>query len=91
MSEQQPTTTPPRPALDWRARSYLIWTALGALFGIFSGYLYNRAAKEYADRNGGKVPEPGTLEMMYLITAAVAMVSQIMELGRPNKPNKDRK
>ena len=71
--------------LDWAAQSYLLWTAAGTLLGTMAGFLYNRAASEYAERNGGKPPRPGTLELMGLIVAAIAMVRQIIELGRPDE------
>lgn len=73
-----------KPMLNWRTRSYLLWVSAGTFFGTLAGYLYNRAAREYADRNGDKPPSPGTLELVGLIIAAIAMVRQITELGRPD-------
>ena len=73
---------------NWKNRSYLIWVSGGTFFGTLAGYLYNRAANEYAERNGGNPPPPKTLELIGLVLAAMAMVRQITELGRPDEKDK---
>jgi hypothetical protein len=88
------TTTPnnetetKQPVMNWRTRSYMLWVAAGTFFGTLAGYLYNRAASEYSDRHGGKPPRPGTLELIGLVIAAMAMVRQITELGRPDEEDR---
>jgi hypothetical protein len=77
-----------QPVFGWRGRSYLLWVSAGTLFGTMAGYLYNRAAHEYAERNGDRPPRPGTLELVGLILAAMAMVRQITELGRPDEQDR---
>lgn len=73
---------------NWRVRSYVVWTAIGTVFGVVSGYFYTRAAEEHAERNDGNPPRVGTTELMGLILAAMAAVRQIAELGKPDKPRK---
>lgn len=82
MTEQ---TTNPTLKIDWRTRAYLLWTGLGIILGLVAGFVYTRAADEHAARNGGKPPSPGTLELMGLAIAAMALVGQIAELGKPEK------
>ncbi|MEO0561762.1 MAG: hypothetical protein AAF125_06595, partial [Chloroflexota bacterium] len=74
--------------INWRTRSYMMWVAAGAFMGTLSGFLYNRAAREYAERNGDNPPRPGTLELVGLLVAAIAIVRQATELGRPDEENK---
>lgn len=90
MTTQQPANNTERklPQMTWHTRAYLLWTMVGTGFGVLAGFLYTRAAKEHAARNGGKPPEPGTIELMGLIVAAIALVRQITELGKPNEPKK---
>lgn len=85
MSEQPTTNENKKPVMNWQTRSYMLWTAAGALFGVLSGYMYTRAAKEHADRNGDQPPPPATMELMGLVLAALAMVRQVAELGKPNE------
>ncbi len=85
MTETNNDSSQANGGLDWRARSYLIWVSAGTFFGTLAGYLYNRAAREHAERNGDKPPRPGTLELVGLILAAMAMIRQITELGRPDE------
>ncbi len=72
---------------DWRVKAYVIWSAVGLIFGVVSAYFYTRAAQEYAERSG-EPPRPGTGELLGLLLAAVAAIRQISELGRPDKGNK---
>jgi len=92
MTQQTKPTNPENnnlPQVNWRTRSYLIWTALGTVLGVIAGYLYNRSAKEHAEHNGGQLPEPGTLELIGLVVAALAIVRQVAELGKlEEKPKK---
>lgn len=84
----EPTNEPTASPMNWRTRSYMLWTAAGALFGVLSGYMYTRAAAEHAERNGDKPPAPGTMELMGLALAALAVVRQVAELGKPNEDRK---
>ncbi len=83
MTEQQ---APPK--VNWRLRSYIIWTLVGTAFGAVSGYFYTRAAQEHAERNNGNPPRVGTTDLLGLILAALAAVRQIAELGKPDNPRR---
>ncbi|MEM6284303.1 MAG: hypothetical protein AAF787_19075 [Chloroflexota bacterium] len=80
-NEQQPP-----PQMNWRVRAYLLWTAIGTLFGIIAGYFYTSAAREHAERNDGTPPKVNTMEIMGLMLALLAAVRQIAELGKPDRP-----
>jgi hypothetical protein len=56
---------------------------LGVLFGILSTYLYVRAAEEDVARRGEPSPVK-TTELIGLGLAALAMVRQITEMGKPD-------
>lgn len=72
---------------NWRTQSYIVGIVGGALFGLLSAFMYTRAAEEDAQRLG-KPTTASTGELIGLGLAALAMVRQIAELGRPPKKGK---
>jgi H+/Cl- antiporter ClcA len=75
-------------APDWKMRVYVVGVLAGAVFGIFTSYLYARAAEE--DHKGDKAEPrpPSTGELLTLGLALLGLVRQISELGKP--PQKKR-
>jgi H+/Cl- antiporter ClcA len=81
MSNIVPQNQPPR----WKPQTYTLGAVVGAVFGFLAAYLYARAAEESAERSGGKPQSPGTGELIGLGLAALALIRQITELGKPPK------
>jgi hypothetical protein len=79
MPNKQPTS--------WKSQAYMAGAAIGALFGLLSAFMYTRAAEEDAQRMG-KPNAASTGEIIGLGLAALAMVRQIAEMGRPPKKQK---
>lgn len=75
-------------APDWKMRVYVVGLLAGAMFGVFTSYLYARAAEE--DKTGDKAQprSPSTGELVTLGLALLGLVRQIAELGKP--PQKKR-
>jgi H+/Cl- antiporter ClcA len=69
---------------SWKTQAYVTGAFAGTLFGLAAAYLYTRAAREDADR-GGKLKPIGTGELITLGLAALSLVRQITELGKPPK------
>ncbi len=71
--------------LDWKSQNYLKGTVIGLVAGVLGAYLYNRAAEEDADRNGGKPAPIQTGQLIALGLAALGILRQIAEMGKPKK------
>jgi hypothetical protein len=76
--------SPDKQPTQWKTQTYTLGALFGALFGFLAAYLYARAAEEEAGR-GGKPKPPGTGEMIGLGLAALGLIRQISEMGRPPK------
>ncbi len=59
---------------------YLVGISLGALFGLLAAFLYARAS---AEADGARQIRTG--EMISLSLAALGLVRQITEAGKPRK------
>ncbi|MBI5669150.1 MAG: hypothetical protein HZC41_14190 [Chloroflexi bacterium] len=70
---------------DWKMRVYAVGAVAGALFGLFTSYLYARAAEEDMLGDKAKPRSPSTGELVTLGLAALGLVRQISELGKPPK------
>lgn len=67
-----------------KTRTYALGLLAGALFGAMAAYFYTRAADEDATVRGSASPRrASTGEVIGLGLAALAMVRQIAEMGRP--------
>jgi hypothetical protein len=75
---------PNEPAANWRQQTYVIGAAAGTLFGLLAAYLYARAASEDAQRSG-KPRSLGTGELIGLGLAALGLIRQIAEMGKPSQ------
>lgn len=81
-------STPPLPPgeeADSNRGIYLLGAAAGAVFGLLSAYFYNRAAEENARQADGKKQEVPTRHLISLALAALGLMRQISEMGKPNK------
>jgi hypothetical protein len=72
---------------NWKSQVYVLGAAVGAVFGLLSAFMYARAAEEDAQRTG-KPNAASTGEILGLGLAALAMVRQVAEMGRPPKKQK---
>ncbi|MEQ8677620.1 MAG: hypothetical protein RLP44_13515 [Aggregatilineales bacterium] len=72
-------------SISWKNQNYLKGTVLGLVAGVVGAYLYNRAAEEDADRNGGKPAPVQTGQLIALGLTALGLLRQITELGKPKK------
>lgn len=70
---------------NWQQQNYLRGSLMGLTFGLMAAYLYNRAAKEDAERNGGKPAPVQTMQLISLTLAALGLIRQIAELGKSQK------
>ena len=70
---------------SWKSQVYVLGAAIGSLFGLISAYLYARSAEEDAERQGGKPPKIPTGQVLGLGLAALGLVRQITEMGKPAK------
>ena len=70
---------------SWKSQVYVIGAAVGSLLGLVSAYLYARAAEEEAERKGGKPDKIPTSQLLTLGLAALGLIRQITELGKPPK------
>lgn len=76
----QNQTSPTAP--DWKTRTYIMGIGLGALVGLVSAYLFNRAAEESEDGKPQPIPT-GTL--LGLVLSMLTLIRQIAESGKPKK------
>lgn len=70
---------------SWKSQAYVIGAAVGSLVGFLSAYLYARAAEEDAERKGGRPSRIPTSQLLTLGLAALGLIRQITELGKPAK------
>lgn len=70
---------------SWKRQTYLMGAMGGLLFGLVSAYLFNRAAEDDAERNGGKPTRIQTGQLVGLLLAGLGVARQISELGKPRK------
>ncbi|MCU0497060.1 MAG: hypothetical protein MUF87_06875 [Anaerolineae bacterium] len=66
-------------------RTYALGLLLGAGFGLLTAYLFSRSSEEEARLNGGQRPELQTGQLIGIAVAAIALMRQIAELGKPKK------
>lgn len=71
-----------------RQRVYALGAVAGLLFGLLSAHMFNRAASENTVTPG--TAEVKTGELLGLGLAALAMIRQITEMGRPDMKEKRR-
>ncbi len=72
-------------SVSWQQQNYVRGSLVGLTFGLLAAYLYNRAAKEDAERNGGKPAPVQTMQLITLTLAALGLIRQIAELGKSSK------
>ncbi len=70
---------------NWKPQTYTVGAIMGAVFGFLAAYFYARAAEEEAQRTGGQPKPIGTGEMLGLGLAALGLIRQITEMGKPPK------
>lgn len=73
---------------NWQLQNYMRGSLIGLTFGVLAAYLYNRAAEEDAERNGGKPAPVQTMQLISLTLAALGLIRQIAELGKSPKSSK---
>jgi hypothetical protein len=73
-------TNNPQPQ-DWKTKVYVFGALIGAVFGVFSSYLYARAIEDDVSRVG-KAQRIQTGDVLGLGLAALAMARQIAEMGK---------
>jgi H+/Cl- antiporter ClcA len=84
MNMTRPTRNDARPS-KWKPQTYIIGTVVGTILGLLSAYLYARAAEEEAERKGGRPDKIPTSQLLTLGLAALGLIRQVTELGRPSK------
>jgi len=67
---------------SWKQRTYITGIAIGSLAGLFSAYLFARAAEENED---GKPQQMSTGTLISLTLAVLGLVRQIAESGKQKK------
>lgn len=75
----------PKSTPDWKVKVYIGGILFGALFGLFTSYLYARAAEEDTHGDKAQPRSPSTGELVTLGLAGLGLVRQISELGKPPK------
>lgn len=75
---------------NWKNQTYLMGGIVGGLFGLLAAYLFNRAAEEEAERNGGKPTKIPTMQLIGLSLAGLNFIRQITEAGKGGKQGKKR-
>ena len=71
---------PSLPETSIRTRALVIGGVLGLVVGLLAAQLYARAAEE----NGQESPKIGTMDILRLTIALVAIVRQITEMASPD-------
>jgi hypothetical protein len=72
-----------------RTQAYIIGAAAGILFGLFSAYMYNRAATDYGPSDGSNRVQTG--EVLGLGLALLGIIRQVTEMGRGPDPKRNRR
>lgn len=72
MSEQQD---------NWKTKTLIVATLLGAGFGLVTGYLLNRTAEE----SGNAPPEVSTSDAIKALVGIIGLVRGIVSLGSKKK------
>jgi len=75
--------TPANPAGNWKTRTYVIGTILGAVTGLLSAYLFAREAENSTEE--GERPEIPPSALLGLALSALSLVRQISETGKKKK------
>lgn len=75
---------------NWKTQSYIIGAAAGILLGLFSAYMYNRAASDQGSPLDGR-NRVQTGEVLGLGLALLGIIRQVTEMGRPSEPKKGRR
>ena len=70
---------------NWKRQNYILGTMVGMILGTLAAYLYNRAAEEDAERQGGKPSPVSTTQLIGLSLALLGVIRQIAELGKSSK------
>lgn len=70
---------------NWKNKTYIMGGILGSIFGLLAAYLFNRAAEEEAERNGGKPDKIPTMQVLGLSLSALNFIRQITEAGKGGK------
>ena len=78
-------------ARERKTRIIVMGAGLGALLGLISGYLYTKAAEESGDADAGPSASISTGQLLAVLLAALGLVRQIAELGKPKDEKKSRK
>lgn len=74
-----------------KARIIVMGAGLGAILGLISGYLYTKAAEESGDVEAGPRGSISTGQLLAVLLAALGLVRQIAELGKPKDDKKSTK
>lgn len=69
---------------NWKTQAYLMGAVAGLLFGVVGAFLYTRAAEESAGKAGRPQSIP-TGQLIGLSLAALGLIRQVAELGKPKK------
>ena len=69
-----------------RTQTYIIGAVAGLLFGLFSAYMYNRAATDYGPSDGSNRVQTG--EVLGLGLALLGIIRQVTEMGRGPDPRR---
>lgn len=73
-----------------RQQIYVFGAVAGLLFGLLSAYMFNRASGD-GDLPPGAARQVKTTDLIGLGLAALGLVRQITELGRPDQKQGRRK
>lgn len=76
---------------DTRQQVYVLGGIVGLLFGLISAYVFNRAAHDTTNPMEAGLTRVKTGDIITLALAAIALVRQIAEIGRPEEQPKRRR
>lgn len=68
---------------NWKTRTYIIGTILGAVTGLVSAYLFAREAENSSEE--GERPEIPPSALLGLALSALSLMRQISETGKKKK------